>query len=91
MYYIKVSFEVCKGSTICDPNPVNYLSRRTFRFPLEESTFDPDNEEEDMVTTEIIEDLYYPYKAGEMMRMKIFYEQGMLKHNSDWSGLRKLT
>ena len=68
MYYIKVSFEICQGdSSVCDPNPISYLERRTFRFPLEESTFDPDNEREDMVTTEIIEDLYYPYKAGEMM------------------------
>ena len=44
-----------------------------------------------MVTNEFNEDLVYPYRQNEMMQTKIYYEQVMLKHNSDWSGFTKLT
>ena len=49
------------------------------------------NTEEEMVTNDLNEDLVYPYLTGYLMRMKIYFEQGMLTHNSDWSGFTKLT
>ena len=58
---------------------------------LEQSTFDPVNTAEEMVTDDLNEDLVYPYLPNYLMRMKIYFEQGMLTHNSDWSGFTKLT
>ena len=91
MHSLKVSFEICASST-CDRDlALKYLQMNSFRFPYQNSYFNPSTGTEHAgLYRKWDQDFEYPYVNGQMMRAHFLFEQGMLKSDTDVSGFTKL-
>jgi len=87
MYSVQASFEFCTTTASCYKNAIDYAKKKTFRFPLQQSLFDPTRDPEDMIVKRLSENIMYPFTEGSMLKSKIMLEQAMLTSNNDWIGI----
>ena len=89
-----ISFEICSGKPECADSPQlidDYLDGKTFHFPSVQYMFDSSTKSvESWLTTEIEDNLIYPYLAYFKMEMGVDLEKGVIRKDLDAIGINSM-